>query len=262
MNKTATAAAAFVDKTLTFVLQQIRAAVGTIPVYFALGNCDSYTGYGPDSTFLANNARQLYTLALNGAGNRQDVINSLTSGGYYSVEPAGMDLTIIGLNTIALSPLVTPEPTIIAAQFAWFDAQLAAASAAGKKVWLLMHAPPGADEGSTGQPPNDNGQITTATMMWTDANQKTFMDDIIEKKYPGVLAMSLAGHTHMDEFRLISPGQHTGDNPQASAPASAITPPTKLFSLDSLSLAPADYSAVNFNLQATPSSVQQLLHIF
>ena len=84
-------AAAFVDKTLRFVLQQIRSAVGDTPVYFALGNCDSYTGYGPDSTFSSSNAQQLYTLALNGTGNEQDVIGSITKGGYYSVEPAGTE---------------------------------------------------------------------------------------------------------------------------------------------------------------------------
>ena len=125
--------------------------MGTSPVYFALGNCDSYTGYGPDSTFLSNNAQQLYTLALNGVGNRAGhVISSITNGGYYSVEPAGMNLMIVALNTFALSPGVPlPEPTMIADQFTWFDAQLAKASASGKKVWLLMHAPPGAVEGTT-----------------------------------------------------------------------------------------------------------------
>ena len=143
---TADEESAFVDKTLTFVLQQIRAAVGTIPVYFALGNCDSYTGYGPDSAFLANNARQLYTLALNGAGNQQDVIGSISNGGYYSVEPEGMNLMIVALNTFALSPGITADASMIGDQFTWFDHQLAKASSAGKKVWLLMHAPPGAVE--------------------------------------------------------------------------------------------------------------------
>ena len=124
--------------------------MGSTPVYFALGNCDSYTDEGPGSTFLANNAQQLYTLALNGAGNQQDVISTLTSGGYYSVEPAGMNLMIIGLNTFALSPQgITPDTTMINDQFAWFDTQLAKASTASKKVWLLMHAPPGAVEDTT-----------------------------------------------------------------------------------------------------------------
>ena len=250
VNKTAAEASAFVDKTLTFVLQQIRAAVGAIPVYFALGNCDSYTGYGPDSTFLANNAQQLYTLALNGAGNQQDVISGITNGGYYSVEPAGMNLMIIGLNTIALSPLVTADPTMIAAQFAWFEAKLAEASTAGKKVWLLMHAPPGADEGTTGQSANDNGQITKATMMWVNSNQTTFMG--ILEKYPGVIAMCLAGHTHMDEFRLMSPGNTLAITPGIS-PCFGNNPAYKIFTLNSVSLAPADYSAVNCNLLVEPS---------
>ena len=236
---------AFVDKTLTFVLQQIRAAVGTTPVYFALGNCDSYTGGGPDSSFLAKNAQQLYALALNGAGNQQDVISSLTNGGYYSVEPAGMNLMIIALNTFALSPAVTADPAMIAAQFAWFDIQLSQASSAGKKVWLLLHAPPGADEGTTGKPANDNGQITAATMMWADNNQKTFMG-IIEK-YPGVIAMSLAGHTHMDEFRMMSPGNALAITAGIS-PFFGNNPAYKIFTLDGVSLAPTDYSAVNCNL--------------
>jgi hypothetical protein len=250
VNKTAAEAAAFVDKTLTFVLQQIRAAVGAIPVYFALGNCDSYTGYGPDSTFLANNAQQLYSLALNGAGNRQDVISSLTNGGYYSVEPAGMNLMIVALNTFALSPGITADPAMIAAQFAWFDTQLSQARSAGKKVWLLMHAPPGAVEGATGEPANDNGQITAATMMWVDSNQDTFMG--IVEKYPGVIAMSLAGHTHMDEFRLMPPGNALAITAGIS-PFFGNNPAYKIFALDSASLAPTDYSAVSCNLLPAPS---------
>ena len=248
----AASAAAFVDKTLTFVLQQIRAAVGTTPVYFALGNCDSYTGYGPDSTFLANNAQQLYTLVLNGVGNQQDVIGTITNGGYYSVENAGMNLMIIALNTFALSPGITADPTMIADQFAWFDAQLAKARAGGRKVWLLMHTPPGAVESTTGESANDsNGQITAATMMWVDSNQEQFMGIIA--KYPGVIAMSLAGHTHMDEFRLMSPGNALAITAGIS-PFFGNNPAYKVFALDNLSLAPFDYSAVNCNLMVTPAA--------
>lgn len=247
-NKTPAAAAAFVDKTLTFVLQQIRAAVGNVPVYFALGNCDSYTGYGPDSTFLANNAQALYTLALNGAGDAQEFTSSLTAGGYYAVEPAGTSLMVIGLNTIALSPMVPGDATLIAAQFAWFESKLAQAAASGKKVWLLMHAPAGADEGTTGQPSNDNGQIASATMMWVDTNQATFLG--ILEKYPGVVAMSFAGHTHMDEFRIMSPGNALALTAGIS-PVFGNNPAYKIFAMDRVSLAPTDYSALNCNLSAT-----------
>ena len=219
--------------------------MGSIPVYFALGNCDSYTNSGPDSTFLASNAQQLYTLALNGSGNQADVISTIKNGGYYSVEPAGMNLTIIALNTFALSPGNTVEQTMIPDQFSWLGAQLAEASTAGKKVWLLMHAPPGAVESTTGQQPNDSGQIAAATMMWAENYQEQFMG-IIEQ-YPGVIAMSFAGHTHMDEFRLMSPGIALAITAGIS-PYFGNYPAYKIFTLDGVSLAPTDYSAVNCNL--------------
>ncbi len=239
------------NKTLTYVLQQIRTAMGSTPVYFTLGNCDSYTDEGPDSTFLTNNAHQLYTLALNGAGNEQDVISTLTSGGYYSVELAGANLMIVSLNTFALSPGVPVITNMINDQFAWFDTQLAKASTAGKKVWLLMHAPPGAVEGTTAQTVNANGQITAATMMWVDTNQDQFMGII--KKYPGVISMSLAGHTHMDEFRLMSPGNALAITAGIS-PYFGNNPAYKIFTLDGMSLAPIDYSAVNYNLAIAPAA--------
>jgi hypothetical protein len=160
-----------------------------------------------------------------------------------------MNLMIISLNTFALSPGIAANPTMIADQFAWFDAKLAEAKVTNKKVWLLMHAPPGAVESTTGNPANDNGQITAATMMWVVGNQETFMG-IIEK-YPGVIAMSLAGHTHMDEFRLMSPGNALAITAGIS-PFFGNNPAYKIFTLDRVRLAPTDYSAVNCNLLATP----------
>jgi hypothetical protein len=141
---------------------------------------------------------------------------------------------------------------MIADQFLWFDAHLAQASLAGKKVWLLMHAPPGVVESTTGQPSNDNnGQITAATMMWVDSNQNTFMGII--KKYPGIIALSLAGHTHMDEFRLMSSGNALAITAGISA-FFGNNPAYKVFALDGISLAPFDYSVVNCNLLATPAA--------
>jgi 3',5'-cyclic AMP phosphodiesterase CpdA len=159
---------------------------------------------------------------------------------------------IIGLNTFALSPSVTADTTLIDDQFAWFDTQLAKASTAGKKVWLLMHAPPGAVEDTTAESSNDiNGQITTATMMWVDTNQERFMGII--GKYPGVISMSLAGHTHMDEFRLMSPGNALVITAGIS-PYFGNNPAYKIFTLDGMSLAPIDYSAMNYNLSIAPAA--------
>lgn len=46
-----TAMKAFADKTVAFLLAQIRAAVGSLPVMFVLGNADSYLGALPEPSF-------------------------------------------------------------------------------------------------------------------------------------------------------------------------------------------------------------------
>jgi hypothetical protein len=256
VNKTADEASAFVDKTLTFVLQQIKAACGNLPVLFAVGNCDSYTGDGPDSTFLANNASQLYSTLLSGAANQQDFLATFQAGGYYAAEPLGSNLMVISLNTIAFSPLVQNtdgsenNAAAVDAELAWFDSKLAAAQIAGQKVWLLMHAPPGADEGTSARNISADGHLAAATMMWEPNYQATFMQTL--SKYPGVIALTLAGHTHMDEYRIVLPNTLLEITPSIS-PCFANDPAYKIFSLDNDTLAPVDFRSINCDLSTMPA---------
>jgi hypothetical protein len=142
---------AFADKTAVFVMQQVRASVGNIPVMFVVGNNDSYTGLGPDSTFLANTVGPYYTNFVNGtAADYPEFFNTFASGGYYSAEPLGTNMKVISLNTnvFAVPPPIPGLPSndsAAYAELAWLDTTLGSAQAAGQKVWLLMHVPPGAD---------------------------------------------------------------------------------------------------------------------
>ena len=246
---------AFSDKTVSFVTQQIRSAVGDIPVLFAVGNCDSYTGYGPDSSFLSNSADSFYTNLLNKSTDRASFLATFTAGGYYSAEFTGTNTMAIGLNTIQFSPLVQNkdgsenDAVVVDAELAWFDSQLAAAKAAGKKVWLLMHAPPGADEGTTARSVGADGHLASSTMMWEPNYQATFLQ--ILAKYPGIIAMTVAGHTHMDEYRVMSSGNVAEIVPGIS-PCFANDPAYKVFMMDSFTKAPADYSSFNYDLTTMP----------
>ena len=246
----------FNDNTVAFVTQQIRSAVGDIPVLFAVGNCDSYTGYGPDSSFLAHSADSFYTNMLNKSTDRAAFLATFTAGGYYSAEPAGTNVMVIGLNTIQFSPLVQNKDgsennaVAVDAELAWFDSKLAAAQAAGKKVWLLMHAPPGADEGTTAKSVATDGHLASSTMMWEPNYQATFMRTLA--KYPGVIALTLAGHTHMDEYRVMSSGNVVEIVPGIS-PCFGNDPAYKVFAVDKVTLALADYSSFNYDLTTMPS---------
>jgi sphingomyelin phosphodiesterase acid-like 3 len=246
----------FSNKTVSFVTQQIRAAAGNTPVLFAVGNCDSYTGYGPDSAFLASTADFYDSNLLQGAADSQKFLATFKAGGYYSAEPAGTGVMVIALNTTQFSPLVQNQDgsennaVAVDAQIAWFDTQLATAEAAGKKVWLLMHVPPGADEGTTAKSVNQAGHLASSTMMWEPNYQARFLETVA--KHAGVIALTLAGHTHMDEYRIMSAG-HVVEIIPGVSPCFGNDPAYRVFEMEGGSLAPADYAAFNYDLASMPA---------
>ncbi|MFA6054821.1 MAG: metallophosphoesterase [Thermodesulfovibrionales bacterium] len=241
---------AFTDKTVAFFMEQVRSSVGNIPVMFAVGNSDSYTGLGPDSSFLSDTAELYYTDFLNGTGDHQAFLNTFTRGGYYSVEPNGTNLMVIGLNTFEFSPFFgDTTSSAVAAELAWLDSTLASAQARGKKVWLLMHVPPGADKYSTAQSVDSNGHITSATMMWNQDYQTSFLQ--ILSKYPGVITLTLAAHTHMDEYRILSSSDVLEITPSI-APYFGNNPAFKVFTFSHDTFKPTDYSSLNYDLATNP----------
>jgi len=86
-------------------------------------------------------------------------------------------------------------------------------------------------------------------MMWEPNYQATFMQ--VLQKYPGVIAMTLAGHTHMDEYRIMLPNTLLQITPGIS-PVFTNDPAYKIFTLDQQTFAPIDFSSVNFDLSTMP----------
>ena len=247
---------AFSIKTATFVMQQVRAAVGNVPVMFVVGNSDSYLGLGPDSSFLAGTVQSYYTNLLSGnQPGYASFFNTFTNGGYYSAEPLDAGLKVIALNTNPFAPPYPGMPshdTAVYTELAWLDAELASAQAAGQKVWLLMHIPPGADTITSATNFAANGSLdsTTAAMMWVSDYQREFLR--ILAKYPGVISMTLGAHTHRDEFRVIS-AENTLDITPSISPCFGNNPAFKVFTFATGSYTPSDYRSVNYDLATAPA---------
>jgi hypothetical protein len=244
---------AFADKTVAFFLQQVRASVGSIPILFAVGNNDSYNDQGPDSTFLANTAELFYTNCVTGIVDHQTFLNTFLQGGYYSADLPGTNLTLVSLNTIMFSPLPPdgniPSSTV---EIAWLDSTLASAQARGKTVWLLIHIPPGAKIISTSEHVDPQGHITSAEakMMWNQDLQASFLQ--VLAKYPGLMALKCAGHTHMDEYRVIATGEVFCMTPGLTA-YSNNNPAYKILTISSETLAATDYTAMYYDLATNPA---------
>ncbi|MGB2635875.1 MAG: hypothetical protein WAM58_18240 [Candidatus Acidiferrum sp.] len=248
---------AFTDKTVAFVAAQIRANIGNIPALFAVGNIDSYTGEGPDSVFLSNNAETFYTQFLGGTADQTTFLSTFKAGGYYSAAPLGTKLLVIGLNTNPFSPLVqgnippNNNDAPVDAELTWLDSTLASAKASGQHVWLLMHVPPGAVTVTTASNADSNGHITvaTASMMWEQNYQESFLT--ILSKYPGLITLTLAAHTHMDEFRILSQDIVLEEAP-AISPVFGNDPAFKIFTITNDTLSPIDYRSLNYDLATLP----------
>jgi sphingomyelin phosphodiesterase acid-like 3 len=250
-----TAMQQFIDKTVAFVALQIRAAAGNAPVMFAVGNIDTYdlAALGPDTPFLLNNARIIYTQFLGNSGDEQTFTTTFTNGGYYSAQLLGSNLMVIVLNT---NSFVDGAPTNADAnaELDWLNFQLATAQAAGQKVWILMHVPPGANSQGTAQnsvkagTPSEVSEQTTE-MMWDSVNQETFLQML--GNYPGVVTLMLAGHTHMDEYRILSTGNVLEQLPSIS-PCFGNNPAFKVITIGQATLAATDYQSDFFNLASAP----------
>jgi hypothetical protein len=162
----------------------------------------------------------------------------------------GTNLMVIGLNTFEFSPYFgNANSSAVTAELAWLDTTLASAQAGGKKVWLLMHVPPGADKYSTAQSVDANGHITTATMMWNQDYQTSFLQ--ILSKYPGLITQTLTAHTHMDEYRIVSPDILAVTTP-GIAPYFGNNPAFKIFTFSGETFKATDYTSLNYDLATNP----------
>ena len=194
---------AFALKATTFVVHQIRAALGTTPVYFTLGNWDDYAGsFGlqPDDPFLADTAALFFEDLLLGTADRATFEATYRTGGYYAAEVPGSGLVVLGLNTGFLAPQSTAGADAVTRQLHWLDATLADVEASGKQAWLVLHAPPGGDLATTGGDVDPQGHLAQPTMMLQAGPQQQLL--AILAAHRGALGAAFTGHTHMDEYRI------------------------------------------------------------
>ena len=90
----------------------------------------------------------------------------------------------------------------------WLEGQLKNAKKKNMKVQLIMHIPPGADVFSTYAKSHMGMSFAQAVQLfWAPKYQREFLE--LVKDYPGVLVSGFAGHTHMDDFRVLDEGTGT-----------------------------------------------------
>ncbi|HEY2861763.1 MAG TPA: metallophosphoesterase [Terracidiphilus sp.] len=196
---------AFAEKTIRFVLDQVRNTAGDVPVYAALGNNDSDCGdYRIDahSAFLVEVGKAVtQDFPQNERG---DALTSFSAHGSYSIAlPAPLDNTrLIVLDDLFSSARHTscsgkPGTSGEAEQLAWFAKQIDAARTAKQRVWVMGHIPPGVDAFATLS--HVSGVCAQAPRMLLSSDK---LPDALTDA-ADVIALGIFGHTHEDEIKLL-----------------------------------------------------------
>lgn len=203
---------AFVLKTLSFVVGELRDSFPGVAIYAALGNndtsCDDYK-LDAGSDFL-DQAGKILATGLP-SSQQQEVMRMFAKGGYYNLTMAApmRDTRLIVINDLFMSPKYracagASDSAAAAAEMAWLRDELTDARKAGRRVWVMGHIPPGVDPYSTAVKVRDIcGKEDPEMFLSSDQ----LADLLIE--YADVVRLGLFGHSHMDEMRLLEPKDHS-----------------------------------------------------
>lgn len=196
----------FVEKTIQFVLLELRSTFPRTPVFPALGNNDTACGdYAIDagSPFLRALAPSM-TADVHGPL-RKAALNSFAAQGDYSAAlpaPFSKKRLLVLDNLFESANYHTcagkPNLQIGREQVAWLQGQLEAARRKHESVWVVGHIPPGIDPYSTARKVHNlcSGQ-SPVEFLSSNALGDTLAD------FSDVVKLAVFAHTHMDELRLL-----------------------------------------------------------
>ena len=200
--------AGFVTKTMRFVDRMLTEHFRGIPLIAALGNndstCDDYM-LAPNDPMLPVVGRELPVLARHPRALR----DYMMGGSYVVPHPKVPKHDIVVLSDVFLSQKYKDgcgqtgtDPG--SAELSWLEWTLYQAKLAGKTVTLAMHIPPGIDTYSSLR---TNACPLKVVSFWQDAYARRFL--ALVARYKDQLRVAFAGHTHMDDFRVVADANGT-----------------------------------------------------
>jgi hypothetical protein len=199
----------FVTKTEIFVAREVQKRLSRTPVYFSLGNNDSECGdymMATHTKFLAVLANEWTTLK-----KYPEAQTTMADAGYYAIPHPTLAATeLIVLNDIYWSNRYSedscysqPDDREGDKEMDWLKAQLTGAKDQNEKVILVMHIPPQTDFFGTLKAMDKGKQ--KVKLFWADKYEDAFIQ--LMKSYSNTVEFSFAGHTHMDDFRILNDDQ-------------------------------------------------------
>jgi sphingomyelin phosphodiesterase acid-like 3 len=200
----------FLAKSMEFMARMFDERFPEAPIILTLGNNDNPRGnydVKPGEPFLGLMAKAWQRNVSKGgsagsfgdgfpAMGHYDMPHPKVNGGRFVVSNA----TFMTAGYGKLYPANKGGDRAGKAELAWLEKTLEGARKNGEKVWLVYHEPNGADERRSVASGCAKGPVP----IWQKKFDTAFR--ALLKKYAKTVEVIFAGHTHRDEFRLISDG--------------------------------------------------------
>lgn len=254
----------FIRKTFGFITSKINQHFPHIPIYFALGNNDSFTGdYNSvwDGEFFHQTADILFENFIKNKNYKKSFYSTYPVSGCYSIPfENGNNKRLISLNANFLSQNCPPNEGVHGKDILqWLENELQLAKKNNEKVWLINHIPPGINVYNTMESVNPGSKIDTAEIFMTDDYNNTLVSLI--KNNSDVIIACFAGHIHMDDFRLFKNGQSINDTASvfihitpSISPVFGNNSAFEIFTYDENTFALLNYTSYNLNIGSSSQS--------
>jgi len=248
----------FIKKTFGFITSKINQHFFNIPIYFALGNNDSFTGdYNSvwDGEFFHETADILFEKFIKNNDGKKSFYSTYPINGCYSIHfENGINKRLISLNANFLSQNCPPNEGVNGAKILqWLEDELQKAKNNNESVWLINHIPPGINVFNTMENVNPGSEIDTAEIFMTEDYNNELVSLI--KNYSDVIAACFAGHIHMDDFRLFKNSQNINDTASvfvhiipSVSPVFGNNPAFEIFTYNEETFSLLDYDSYNLNI--------------
>ncbi len=237
----------FIDKTLGYLVARVLEYYPEAPVFFCLGNNDSYEGdykITQNSPFLAASAR-IFDPLIKTDANRSSFMDTYLQGGQYEMTLPQANARLLAINANFFSPHAPEESRESAReQLDWLESRLSAAAQDQTRIWILLHTPPGVDVFATRKAnPEDPAFLETVIPLIREENLSRLHQILVS--YHAQVKAIFAGHIHRDDFRLIRTDQGAVAVTlvvPAISPVFANNPAYKILSYDPATLVVQDYA--------------------
>jgi 3',5'-cyclic AMP phosphodiesterase CpdA len=237
----------FIDKTLSYLVATVVEYFPYTPVYFCLGNNDSYEGnyqIARNSPFFSASL-PIFAPFFTSEPQWQAIGPTYLQGGHYERGLPQSNGRVLALNSIFFAQYA-PELSVEMAmeQLDWLETRLADAVMNKTKVWILLHTPPGVDVYATRMANSADPADADTVVLMSKAEPLARLHDILVRYHAQVGAL-FAGHIHRDDFRLIRSDDEAAAVTfvvPALSPVYADNPTYKILKYDPETLVVQDYS--------------------